>query len=445
MSFKDFKYLPNSEKIIEYINSIQFTNYYKENSQNIKISSIDQKCTYDILYVISKCLINFHNINKTFISIDDFFNDEYTRNLLKDKTSSNGKAIVDKNKTSKEYDKLIGNILDTLAYANILEKQKYKRKKLFKIKNYEILKLLSNDEMLCVVFISYFVFNLIKNDNDIMNALNKLILDKYNNNLKIDLKNKIITWINKYSHRSTDNEQKNISLKIINPLYYLFELPKYNSNKNNRSMQQSLYDLSYFRVHVRDKQKDKNKLWTRKEFQNWKEYNNNNIEDDYYKSQCNKNKNLAKKNNIQYNELTKQIKDFISEYDFPNSNNILESCHVHHIYPLNFWDSNKIDKNLCHPNMIENLIILSQTEHYNIAHKKNNTKVINEKYLNKILVSQLNKINEYIKNNIGDYSYYRFYRLCCLIYNITPENINYEHKNEIIIKLIEEILYDKHI
>ena len=29
MNFKDFKYLPNSEKIIEYINSIQFTNYYK--------------------------------------------------------------------------------------------------------------------------------------------------------------------------------------------------------------------------------------------------------------------------------------------------------------------------------------------------------------------------------------------------------------------------------
>lgn len=435
MYFKDFKYLPNSNKIIEFVNSIEFTNYYKIYN-NIKISSIDQKCTFDTLHFISKCLVNFKNKNQMIITINDFFNDEYTKKLLKDKTSSNGKALVDKNKTQKEYDKLFGNILETLAYANILEKQIFKHKKIFKIKNSEILTLLSNDEMLCVIFISYFVFNLIKKDENIVNSLEKLIKNKFNNNLKYDLKNNIINWINKYSNRSSYNEQKNISLKIINPLYYLFELPKFKSNKHNKFITQSLYDLSYFRVHVRDKLKPKDKLWTRKE------YNNNKLEDYYFQNESNKNKNLAKNNNIKYNQLTKDIKNFISEYDFPNSNEILESCHVHHIYPLNFWDYNFIDKEWCFPNMIENLIILSQTQHYNIAHKKNNTKTINEKFLNIILISQFNKINEYIKNNIGDYSYYRFYRLCCLIYDLSPINfVDKTNKNEIILKLIEEILY----
>ena len=63
------------------------------------------------------------------------------------------------------------------------------------------------------------------------------------------------------SNRNKDSSQ--ISQKINNPLFYLFKLKKYNSKKEYKSIEQGLKDLSYFRIHKRDKNK-KNGL-TRKE------------------------------------------------------------------------------------------------------------------------------------------------------------------------------------
>jgi hypothetical protein len=58
--------------------------------------------------------------------------------------------------------------------------------------------------------------------------------------------------------RSNSNRNKDagqISKKIINPLFYLYELPKYHPIKVPRTLEQSIFDLSYFRIHVRDKNK----------------------------------------------------------------------------------------------------------------------------------------------------------------------------------------------
>jgi hypothetical protein len=54
---------------------------------------------------------------------------------------------------------------------------------------------------------------------------------------------------------NTTNHRKDIGQifqKFVNPLYYLFKLKKYHPIKCNKNLQQSLYDLSYFRQHPRD-------------------------------------------------------------------------------------------------------------------------------------------------------------------------------------------------
>ena len=97
--------LPEQIEVKEYIKSIDFPGYYKQN-HGFQCWLIDQKVTYDILNLICKCILNKYG-NKPNISFhhNDFLDDQYSKNIFYSRTSSNGKAILS-NKTTKEYDKL---------------------------------------------------------------------------------------------------------------------------------------------------------------------------------------------------------------------------------------------------------------------------------------------------------------------------------------------------
>ena len=144
--------LPEQKEIIDYLETIEFTGYYKKN-----ISSIDQKCTFDILHVNAKCILNFITTKKLKIfSINDFLKDDYTHNLYKEKTSNNGKAVI-KEGTKKEYDKVIGNTLEMLSYSEVLDKEYEGNKRIFIVKKIEIIEKLAKSDMACVAFICHFI------------------------------------------------------------------------------------------------------------------------------------------------------------------------------------------------------------------------------------------------------------------------------------------------
>ena len=147
------RYFPEDEiPWIDYLETIEFTGYYKKN-----ISSIDQKCTFDILHVNAKCILNFITTkNLKFFSINDFLKDDYTHNLYKEKTSNNGKAVI-KEGTKKEYDKVIGNTLEMLSYSEVLDKKYEGNKRIFIVKKIEIIEKLAKSDMACVAFICHFI------------------------------------------------------------------------------------------------------------------------------------------------------------------------------------------------------------------------------------------------------------------------------------------------
>lgn len=415
--------MPEQKKIIEYLNSINFIGYYKNG-----ISAIDQKCTFDILHLNSKCILNLLKNNKNEFGIKDFLENSYVYEIYKNKTLSNGKAVI-RNGTYNEYDKVIGNILQTLSYAEVLEKCYSKRSNKYTCKNREILELLATSEDACVAFICHFVWLLIKDDFRIMNSIEKLKEDKYNENLKKEFKNSTIKWITNNSKRNKDSSQ--ISQKINNPLFYIYKFGKYSGNKNTKWIEQGIKDLAYFRIHRRDK----NKLHGLTRNENYKF----NFSKEINKDNWNKIKNQVLKENKKYYSIinnNNQEKNF-SEWNYE----LCEALDVHHIRPRSFWDPKK-ENNWLHQDIFENLIVLTKNEHYGKAHLKNNTKQINEKELPLILLSQYKKIrilNELNMNSL--YNIKKFYSLCCLILNI-PENNEFKKLTEkdTIYRYIEDLL-----
>lgn len=420
--------LPEQKEIIDYLETIEFTGYYKKN-----ISSIDQKCTFDILHVNAKCILNFITTkNLKFFSINDFLKDDYTHNLYKEKTSNNGKAVI-KEGTKKEYDKVIGNTLEMLSYSEVLDKKYEGNKRIFIVKKIEIIEKLAKSDMACVAFICHFIWKLIKNDENIIEILNQLVLDPYNNNLKKQFKNLTIKWLKDNSNRNKDSSQ--ISQKINNPLFYLFKLKKYNSKKEYKSIEQGLKDLSYFRIHKRDKNK-KNGL-TRKEWK--KEENNNQFNKKISDTILNENKKRILISNLKYFKIMK--KESIENFHFSelSQQKIEHGFHIHHIWPRSFWNPDIEMINDIHRHMCENLILLNQIEHLGIAHPKNKTNEINEKELSSILLSQYSKIRTLIENNDFTYDIKKFYKLCCLINKTIPLNLN-NISNEMLFRYIEDII-----
>ena len=414
--------LPEEIEIIEYLDSQTFNGYYGKNDSQ----SIDQKCTFDILNLNSKCLVNFYEQGKKEVCINDFILSEYSKFIYQNKTSHNGKAIL-RNETYKEYDKIFGNTLEMLAYANIIEKIKKKKVRYFKITNINLIKKLANSEDACIAFICHYVWLLVKNDLQIVDLLFKMANDPYNKNLKNKFKLSTINWIKNNSNRDKDSSQ--ISQKINNPLFYLFELKKYHSNKKTKIFNQGLNDLSYFRIHVRDKNK-KSGL-TRKENKNLIINENECNEESYSKI-----KKVILEANIFYcEELGISLKN-VSEYSKKNECN--DSLHVHHIWPQSFWDPEKKDQWI-HKNMYENLIVLSPNEHYGIAHEKN-TKYLNQENLNDILICQYEKIR--LLQNKSIYSINKFYSLICLIKKVPENKALRENKNsEQLYRHIEDLLF----
>ena len=93
--------LPEEIEIIEYLDSQTFNGYYGKNDSQ----SIDQKCTFDILNLNSKCLVNFYEQGKREVCINDFILNEYSKFIYQNKTAHNGKAAL-RFATHKEYDKI---------------------------------------------------------------------------------------------------------------------------------------------------------------------------------------------------------------------------------------------------------------------------------------------------------------------------------------------------
>ena len=410
--------LPEQKEIKNYLSNIDFCHFYKTNN-NYTCWIIDQKVTYDVLNVVCKCIMNMNNKNeiKSF-KHTMFMDDKYSKDIFQTRTCKNGKAILS-NKTLKEYDKLFWNNFKFLAYIGVLNMV---GKNEYEIKNKPIVKLLANSPEACLACICISINKLIYSIPYLSKSWDNYIKNNTKNNLEI-FKENFKKWMLETTNHKRDIYQ--IYQKIVNPLFYLYELRKYHPIKCPHSLPQSAYDLSYMRIHVRDNNKPFG--LTRKEH---KENNSIKISDVQINEK--KQKDDIKKYNQQfYNISPIGTNEYCSEFD---ESRCINGVEVHHIWPKNNFNN----KTQISPHIHENLILLNQKQHTGFAHLNGNRQKINISNLNLILLKQLDKINKFTQKNIGDYSKQRFYELVCLIKNIEPKQ---PKNDDMLSAYIEDVIY----
>ena len=346
---------------------IFFSNFDFDIRKNNNARFMDQKVTPDVLCIIADCIINYienYNDNIEFSSTD-IWKYEYSNNNVKDIF---GKTDVNNPNAKNEYDKFFQQPLKALANARILIERKDGNKIYFSILNKEILEYISIKEKHSLEFLNIYLEKVFI-DSDIWN----LFEDFFENNTK----NKFDVLKDKYENFIIANtpingkiEVRRIFTKILNPLSFVRK--KHGTSKGRFSKDIiSKDELMYNRKNWRDTLKKKNE--TRDEH-NIRVNTQKIRQDAYLNYSLNKAKNIIKKLHSPISEV---------QDNFANG----EATQIHHIFMKSEYPQLST--------FIENLILLTGTQHNAKAHPNNNTNIINKNYQLTCLLAKSESIEKY--------------------------------------------------
>lgn len=315
---------------------------------------MDQKVTPDVLCIISDCILKYleikedDNIEFTSKDIWDF---EYSNTNIKEIFT---KADVSNVKAKNEYDKFFQQPLKALSYANILKEEKRGKRIFFSVKNIEILRFISIKERNALDFLNIYLEKVLK-DSDLWDLFNTF----FDNNTKEDFNKLKISYerfIIKYTPINGKTEVRRIFTKVLNPLS--FKRQKHGTNRGYFSKDViSSNELMYNRKNWRDLKKKKTE--TRREYEIRAKEEIEYSKNAYIKYTVNKAINIVKKLHSPVSEVTDNL-------------SVGEATQVHHIFMKSEFPQIE--------SYIENLILLTATQHSTKAHPGNNTRLINKDY-----------------------------------------------------------------
>jgi len=310
---------------------------------------IDQKVTPDILTIISDCVIEFLNQTGSIeFTSKDIWYFEYSNRNVKDIFN---KPDVFDTKAQNEYDKIFQQPLKALAYAQILYEKRESNRILFSVKNGKILEYIAIRERNALVFLQVYLKKVLR-DSNIWYLFEDFFYCQDNDSFH-SLKKEYTQFIIDNTPINGATEARRIFTKVLNPLAFRYKRLGTRGGYMSRTPI-SLDELFYNRVNWRDVDKSKSK--TRKEFYE------NQIDSKVValqKYSLQKAKKLIKKYHSPYSEV---------EDEFSGG----EATQVHHIFMQS--DFPTIDSYL------ENLILLTPTQHMTKAHPNNNTRIIDGEY-----------------------------------------------------------------
>ena len=332
---------------------------------------MDQKCTPDVVCIVSDCVMNFmENNHKKSFTVGDIWTSKYF--------IDNVKAIFNKPSatnptTDSEYDKFIQQPLRMLAYAKVLNIQKIGNKNHYSIANYKILEYISLKDKNAYHFLCTYLEKVLSDSGiysyfeDYKKAYQKGVLSSTGFD---KLKEKFQVLILENTNINGIVEINRIYPKILNIYATQNSLP--GTVRGFLSKNQFYYsDLMYNRPNWRDLEKNKN--LSRQEA----EADGLISENPYSNYLIQKSMNVIRK---LYNES--EVKDEWSNGD---------ATQIHHIFPKHEFPQ------LAH--YLENLIKLTPTQHYTKAHPKNKTSSISIEYQLVCLLAKADNIEKSIKNN----------------------------------------------
>lgn len=336
----------------------------------------DQKCTPDVVCFIADCIMNVVQPEQSF-TVSDIWNSQY---FIKNAVAVFGKPIPTNPTAKHEYDKFIQQPLRLLGCAHVLNVEKVGGTNVYAIANEDMIDYISRRERNTYNFL-YCYFRKVLTDSGMwkyfQEYIDKSIKEEAAKEDYLYLRNKFIRFMIGNTNINGKVEVRRIFPKILN--IFAVENGICGSERGTISKFQFTFsDLMYNHKNWRDVNKEKS--MTRQEAA---DEAIDTQQEEFGKYYVQKAISLIRK--IQHE----------SEVHDQWSNG--PATHVHHIFPRSQFPQ------IAH--YVENLILLTATQHNTKAHPNNNTHIVDKDYQLVLLLAKSETIEKSLAK-VGD-KYYR--------------------------------------
>lgn len=368
------------DDVLNFINS---KNYDIRKSGNARW--IDQKCTPDVITIISDCILDYVYSNGDDVRFNsrDIWNSPYTDQNIS--TMFKKPSVMNK-KAQNEYDKFFSQPLELLAYSGVLNKSRDGRFNYYTVANKDILTFLALREMNSLNFLNYYCEKVLK-DSGLFKVFDDFFENTNNETFNV-MKNTFVDFTIMYTAINKPTEPRRIFTKIINPLAFIKKTK--GTEKGILSKKIITYDmLMYNRENFRDMYNSKPKDITRQEYGITRPVNL------YNEYSIEKAKKMVKLYNREYNNGKSEVLEY-SHNEF--------ATHMHHIFTRESYPSIA--------DYYENLIALTPTQHLNYAHINWNTKTISKDFQYLCVLAKIGTIKKSYEEHKG---LYEFRKMCYVL------------------------------
>jgi len=315
---------------------------------------MDQKLTPDVLSFIADCILNYtsDNVNVEF-TVHDIWDSQYFSKNVK---LLFGKPDADNETVIHEYDKFIGQPIQTLRYANVLSVVGKKKTAVsYRVNNLELLEYISLKEKYSLNFLRIYLTKVFS-DSGFKNYVDEFIRNCQSGQIDEmkfqELKRNFQKFIIGNTKINTPIEVNRIFTKVIN----VFSATNYIKGAVKGRLSDfpiNFTDLMYNRINFRDA--DKLKGISRQEAASTVLP----VETSGY-------------NNYLIEKAKQKIKAKYSQSEVKDAYSSESADYVHHIFPMGEFPSLAT--------FLENLIKLTATQHFTKAHPKGNTFLVDKDY-----------------------------------------------------------------
>lgn len=330
---------------------------------------VDQKCTPDIVCFMADCVMNMIATKPVFV-INDVWETQYF--ILNSRVIFN-KPWANNQKAYNEYNKILSQPLKLLAYAHILNVELVNNSLNFSVANEELLDYISRKDRNAYVFL-YCYFMKVMSDSDFIKHFEEY--KEAASSDRITAKDELYSQYYKLINGNTKSHSKLDITRMFHKVFNVYAVEHHLCGSNGQLIYYS--DLMYNKKNWRDLFKDK--TLTRKEAVNPEIEEKQQAINMYYVQKA-----IA---------LIRKIHP-VSEVNDKWSNG--DATQVHHIFPKSQFPE------IAH--YVENLILLTATQHFSKAHPSNKTQQINKDYQLVCLIAKANTIENSLQL-VGD-KYYR--------------------------------------
>lgn len=322
---------------------------------------IDQKCTPDILSSVSEAIIEYlDESGLDEFTIKDIWMSDFSIEIMINKFQ---KPSPTEKKVENEYDKIYSQPIKLLEYAGVIVNTgKLKSANCYQVTNSDILSYLSISDDKSLKFIIKYLESVL-NASGLMGRFDDFFELQTKESFNI-LKDYYINFIIDNTPINGKTESSRIFTKILNPL--AFSKKKKGTIGGHLSTLNIPYsELFYNRVNFRDIEKPKDQ--SRREY-----IESLGVETTSEIYQVEKAKRQIKK----YHGKDSEVNRFLHE----------DATHVHHIFMKSEYPELS--------DILENLILLTPSQHLSYAHISGNTRVVSKPYQLVCLLSKLESIEK---------------------------------------------------